>query len=59
MQIALDAMGGDHGSEELIAGALLAVRQTGLCVSLVGDESLLNTHLDALAPDTKTRNNFV
>jgi len=47
-------MGGDHGSEELIAGALLAVRQTGLCVSLVGDESLLNTHLDALAPDTKT-----
>lgn len=54
MQIALDAMGGDYGSEELIAGALLAVRQTGLSVSLVGNESLLNKHLDILAPDSKT-----
>ncbi len=54
MQIALDAMGGDYGSEELIAGALLAVRQTGFCVSLVGDEALLNKHLDTLAPDSKT-----
>ncbi len=48
-------MGGDYGSEELIAGALLAVRQIGLNVSLVGDESLLNKHLDVLAPDAKTR----
>lgn len=54
MQIALDAMGGDNGSEELIAGALLAVRQTGVSVSLVGDENLLNKHLEALAPDAKT-----
>jgi glycerol-3-phosphate acyltransferase PlsX len=54
VQIALDAMGGDYGSEELIAGALLAVRQTGLSVSLVGNESLLNKHLDILAPDSKT-----
>ena len=54
MQIALDAMGGDNGSEELIAGALLAVRQTGVCVSLVGDEVLLAKHLDTLAPDSKT-----
>ena len=54
MQIALDAMGGDYGSEELIAGALLAVRQTGLSVSLVGDESLLSKLLDNLAPDSKT-----
>lgn len=55
MQIALDAMGGDYGSEELIAGALLAVRQIGLNVCLVGDESLLNKHLDVLATDAKTR----
>ena len=54
MQIALDAMGGDNGSEELIAGALIAVKQTGFSVSLVGDESLLNNHLDRLAPDSKT-----
>ena len=54
MQIALDAMGGDNGSEELIAGALIAVKQPGFGVSLVGDESLLNNHLDRLAPDSKT-----
>jgi glycerol-3-phosphate acyltransferase PlsX len=48
-------MGGDYGSEELIAGALLAVRQIDISVSLVGDESLLNKHLDVLAPDAKTR----
>ena len=54
MQIALDAMGGDNGSEELIAGALIAVKQPGFSVSLVGDESLLNNHLDRLAPDSKT-----
>jgi len=54
VQIALDAMGGDDGSEELIAGALIAVKQTGFSVSLVGDESLLSNHLDTLAPDSKT-----
>lgn len=46
-------MGGDHGHEELITGALLAVEQTGLCVSLVGDEDLLHKHLETLAPDKK------
>jgi glycerol-3-phosphate acyltransferase PlsX len=54
VQIALDAMGGDYGSEELIAGALLAVKQTGLSVSLVGDESLLRKHLEVLNPDSKS-----
>lgn len=54
MHIALDAMGGDHGSEELITGALLAVKEAGLYVSLVGDESLLQKHLDKVAPDSKT-----
>lgn len=54
MQIALDAMGGDHGSEELIAGALLAVKEIGLKVSLVGEEDLLSSHLETLAPDSKT-----
>lgn len=53
MQIALDAMAGDHGHEELIAGALLAVEQAGLGVSLVGDESLLQKHLETLAPQKK------
>jgi len=41
VHIALDAMGGDHGPEELITGALLAVEQAELHVTLVGDEVLL------------------
>ncbi|TKB09095.1 phosphate acyltransferase PlsX [Desulforhopalus sp. IMCC35007] len=54
MHIALDAMGGDHGSKELIAGALLAIQKSGLRVSLVGDETILRSHLETLAPDSKT-----
>jgi len=50
VQIALDAMAGDHGHEELIAGALLAVEQGDVGVTLVGDESLLRQSLDTLAP---------
>ncbi len=46
MQIALDAMGGDHGPQELIAGALLAAEQVDLTIHLVGDEILLNRHLE-------------
>ncbi len=46
-------MTGDHGHEELIAGALLAVEQAGLGVSLVGDESLLQKHLEILAPNKR------
>jgi glycerol-3-phosphate acyltransferase PlsX len=54
VQIALDAMGGDLGTVELITGALLAVKQAGLSVSLVGDENLLQQHLHTLAPDRET-----
>jgi glycerol-3-phosphate acyltransferase PlsX len=43
-------MAGDHGPEDLIAGALLAAEQAGLEVSLVGDESLLRDYVDKLAP---------
>lgn len=53
MHIALDAMGGDHGSKELVAGALLAVEGTDLRVSLVGDEALLQKHVDALVPGSE------
>lgn len=54
MHIALDAMGSDHGSEELIAGALLAVKQGNLRVSLVGDRDLLRRYLENLGPDADT-----
>ncbi len=46
MRIALDAMGGDHGPEDLIAGALLAVDQADIQISLVGDEPLLQSYLE-------------
>ncbi|MFW2366966.1 MAG: phosphate acyltransferase PlsX [Desulforhopalus sp.] len=53
MQIALDAMGGDHGPEDLITGALLAVKEAGVTVSLVGDESLLQSQLERVAPEAQ------
>lgn len=46
MHIALDAMGGDYGPEELITGALLAVKQVGVKITLVGDGELLQSHID-------------
>ncbi len=46
MHIALDAMGGDYGPEELITGALLAVKQVGVRITLVGDGDLLQSHVD-------------
>jgi phosphate acyltransferase len=54
VRIALDAMGGDHGPEDLIAGALLAVKQVDLQISLVGDESLLQSYLKRIVSDSKT-----
>ena len=54
MHIALDAMGGDHGPQELIAGALLAVDQTELTIILVGDELVLKKHLSAVSASRKS-----
>lgn len=48
MRIALDSMGGDHGPEELIDGALLAVKETDLRVTLVGNQQVLQAYLDRL-----------
>ena len=46
MRIALDAMGGDRGSEMAIQGALAAVRQRNdLHVILVGPQNLLEQQL--------------
>ena len=39
-------MGGDHGPQELIAGAILAVARTDLTICLVGDEKVIKQHLD-------------
>ncbi len=58
MRIALDAMGGDHGPEELIAGALLAVDQADIQIYLVGDEPLLQSYLDKIASTSKAKENL-
>ena len=50
MRIALDALGGDHGPEPNVAGALLAVESApDLTVVLVGDEPSLAALLTATA----------
>jgi len=50
VRIALDAMGGDHGPEKLIAGAILALEETDLELTLVGDESAIGACLEQLNP---------
>jgi glycerol-3-phosphate acyltransferase PlsX len=48
--IALDAMGGDHGPDELVAGAL-AAHDEGVEVVLVGDEDLLRRFMGERADE--------
>jgi glycerol-3-phosphate acyltransferase PlsX len=42
LRIALDAMGGERGPEEMVAGAIQAVEESDLNVTLIGDENILN-----------------
>ncbi len=41
--IAIDCMGGDRGPEDIVAGALQAVSEADLEVTLFGDEKKLAT----------------
>lgn len=45
LRIALDAMGGERGPEEMVAGAIQAVEGSDLDVALIGDENILNSIL--------------
>lgn len=45
MRIALDSMGGDRGPEDIVAGALQAVSEADLKVTLFGDEKILTAIL--------------
>lgn len=49
MRIALDAMGGDHGPDQLVAGALQAIREFGHQVVLLGDQQALQRAVDQQA----------
>jgi glycerol-3-phosphate acyltransferase PlsX len=42
LRIALDAMGGELGPEEMVAGAIQAVEESDLDVVLFGEENILN-----------------
>jgi len=53
MRIALDAMGGDHGPDEQIAGAIQALEETDLELILVGNESAIQARLKKLDPCEK------
>jgi phosphate acyltransferase len=45
MKIAVDAMGGDHGPQVVVDGAVAAVRELGTPVVLVGDSTVINAEL--------------
>jgi len=45
MRIAVDALGGDHAPGEIVTGAIAAVRERGLELSLVGPENKLRVLL--------------
>ena len=51
-RIALDAMGGDHAPREVVAGALLAAKEYGVEILLVGQEEVVRKELAALTEHT-------
>ena len=48
-RVAVDALGGDHGATVVTQGAVLASRELGVPVSLVGPEERLRRELEALS----------
>lgn len=45
IRIAIDAMGGDYAPYEIIKGAIMAAREYGVALQLVGQESKINAEL--------------
>jgi glycerol-3-phosphate acyltransferase PlsX len=45
MRIALDAMGGDYAPEEIVAGGVMAAREFGLTLALVGRREVVEAEL--------------
>jgi glycerol-3-phosphate acyltransferase PlsX len=50
MEIAVDAMGGDHAPQAIVAGAVEASRQLGVGVILVGDKESVQRELPSPLP---------
>lgn len=56
LRIAIDAMGGDHAPDEIVAGAVSALQeQPRLSVQLVGQEQRLESLLATVAEDVRAR----
>jgi phosphate acyltransferase len=51
--LAVDAMGGDHAPDEIVAGALAAQREHGLKILLTGPAALLRQALTKLGADPR------
>jgi glycerol-3-phosphate acyltransferase PlsX len=51
VHIAVDAMGGDHAPEEIVAGAIQGARDLNLRVSLVGDPDAIRFELSKVQTD--------
>ena len=49
MKIAIDAMGGDYAPEEIVLGAIQAVKSYNFDVVLVGNEEAINAVLARLS----------
>jgi glycerol-3-phosphate acyltransferase PlsX len=52
MKIAIDAMGGDYAPAEAVKGAVLAAREWGVDVVLVGDQTAIRAELENYRPST-------
>ena len=54
MRIAVDAMGGDYAPEEIVKGAVMAAREYGIDITLVGPEERIKAELAKYdKPDSK------
>lgn len=51
MNIAVDAMGGDHAPAAIVEGAVYAARETGFSITLVGDEKKVLEELKKFPTD--------
>ena len=54
LPIAVDAMGGDHAPAEIVRGALRAVNEHGIAVTLVGRREVVEAELRNAGADTTT-----
>ncbi len=50
MKVVVDAMGGDYAPHEIVKGAVIAVKEFGTELILVGDEKQVKAELDACGP---------